>query len=55
MPIKSVALGLSLVCLVAGIVMIAMSIGGKNSLLIAGLALVVVGLGAGASARASKG
>lgn len=55
MPVRSIALGMSLLCLVAGIVLIGMSINGKSSLLIVGLCVVVVGLGAGLAARSKTG
>lgn len=54
MPIKPIAFGLALVCLIAGIVLIGMSINGKGSLLVVGLCVVVVGLGVGMAARAAK-
>lgn len=51
---KQIAMGMALFCMIAGIVLIGMDIAKVGKLLVPGLALVVVGLGAGAAARASK-
>ncbi|BCW88670.1 hypothetical protein sos41_18110 [Alphaproteobacteria bacterium SO-S41] len=51
---RQIAMGMALFCMVVGIVLIGMDIARVGRFLVIGLAMVVVGLGAGLAARGSK-
>ena len=52
---RQIAMGMALFCMVAGIVLIGLDIAKVGKFLVIGLAMVVVGLGAGMAARGGKG
>ena len=52
---RQIAMGMALFCVVVGIVLIGMDIAKVGAFLVIGLAMVVVGLGAGLAERGGKG